>query len=140
MKAKMQMIDNYITKYEFKVNRKITSNESISVDINLTYKILEPQEYDNYILVGIELRDELTLRNKQNNNDLGKIDVIIYGIFKFNKDIEQEEIQKLLKINGVSILYQQLRAYISTNTALSQSVPTINLPIMNFANADKEDN
>ena len=131
MEAKMQMLDNYITKYEFKINRKITPKEPFTVDINLVYKILKPQTINNEIIVGIELADELTL--KIDDNELGKINVSIFGLFKFNQETKEDEIQKLLKINGVSILYQQLRAYISANTALSQSVPTINLPILNFA-------
>lgn len=132
MENNIQMIDNYITRYEFKVNRKITSREAVSVDIDLVYKILKPQESGNYKLIGIELSDELTLKNKNNNNELGKINITIYGIFKFNKVIKEEEIQKNLKTTGVSNLYQILRAYVSSNTALSQSVPTINLPLINF--------
>ena len=133
MENNIQMIDNYITRYEFKVNRKITSREAVSVDIDLVYKILKPQESGNYKLIGIELSDELTLKNKNNNDELGKINITIYGIFKFNKVIKEEEIQKNLKTTGVSNLYQILRAYVSSNTALSQSVPTINLPLINFA-------
>ncbi len=132
MENNIQMIDNYITRYEFKVNRKITSREAVSVDIDLVYKILKPQESGNYKLIGIELSDELTLKNKNNNDELGKINITIYGIFKFNKVIKEEEIQKNLKTTGVSNLYQILRAYVSSNTALSQSVPTINLPLINF--------
>ena len=132
MENNIQMIDNYITRYEFKVNRKITSREPVSVDIDLVYKILKPQESGNYKLIGIELSDELTLKNKNNNDELGKINITIYGIFKFNKVIKEEEIQKNLKTTGVSNLYQILRAYVSSNTALSQSVPTINLPLINF--------
>ena len=132
MENNIQMIDNYITRYEFKVNRKITSREAVSVDIHLVYKILKPQESGNYKLIGIELSDELTLKNKNNNDELGKINITIYGIFKFNKVIKEEEIQKNLKTTGVSNLYQILRAYVSSNTALSQSVPTINLPLINF--------
>ena len=132
MENNIQMIDNYITRYEFKVNRKTTSREAVSVDIDLVYKILKPQESGNYKLIGIELSDELTLKNKNNNDELGKINITIYGIFKFNKVIKEEEIQKNLKTTGVSNLYQILRAYVSSNTALSQSVPTINLPLINF--------
>ena len=71
MENNIQMIDNYITRYEFKVNRKITSREAVSVDIDLVYKILKPQESGDYKLIGIELSDELTLKNKK-NNDHGK--------------------------------------------------------------------
>ena len=132
MENNIQMIDNYITRYEFKVNRKITSREAVSVDIDLVYKILKPQESGDYKLIGIELSDELTLKNKNNNDELGKINITIYGIFKFNKVIKEEEIQKNLKTTEVSNLYQILRAYVSSNTALSQSVPIINLPLINF--------
>ena len=132
MENNIQMIDNYITRYEFKENRKITSREAVSVNIDLVYKILKPQESGDYKLIGIELSDELTLKNKNNNDELGKINITIYGIFKFNKVIKEEEIQKNLKTTGVSNLYQILRAYVSSNTALSQSVPTINLPLINF--------
>lgn len=131
MKQKLQVVENYITKYDFKIKRKILSNEELSIDFGVGYKILKVFEKKDRKLVSVNLNNIIIL--KSNNDEVGNIDTDIFGLFKFNQETKEDEIQKLLKINGVSILYQQLRAYVSANTALSQSVPTINLPILNFA-------
>ena len=41
MKQKLQVVENYITKYDFKIKRKILSNEELSIDFGVGYKILK---------------------------------------------------------------------------------------------------
>ena len=126
----MQIIESYITKYEFRIQKKIISKEKFSIDLNLEYKILNPEKKEDEILVGLILRNVIAL--KEESDELGKINTNIFGLFKFESKLQEKYYKKILKRDGVSILYQQLRAYISANTALSQSVPTINLPVINF--------
>ena len=39
--------------------------------------------------------------------------------------------KKRLSINGAAVLYQEMRAFITANTALS-SIPNVILPMVNF--------
>lgn len=127
----MQIIESYITQYEFRIQKKIISKEKLLIDLNLGYKILNPEKKEDETLVGLILKNSIILKEK--NDEFGKININIFGLFKFESKLQQEkEYKKILKRDGVSILYQQLRSYVSANTALSQSVPTINLPVINF--------
>lgn len=132
MEQEIQIIESYITKYEFKVQKRILSKEEFSIDLSLGYKILDQTKKDDEILVGLDLINNIILKENSSNNEIGKINISIYGLFKFESKISKSKIKKLIRINGVPNLYQQLRAYVSANTALSQSVPTINLPILDF--------
>ena len=131
MESKMQIIESYITQYGFRIQKKIISKEKLLIDLNLGYKILNPEKKEDETLVGLILKNSIILKEK--NDEFGKININIFGLFKFESKLQQEkEYKKILKRDGVSILYQQLRSYVSANTALSQSVPTINLPVINF--------
>ena len=131
MESKMQIIESYITQYEFRIQKKIISKEKLLIDLNLGYKILNPEKKEDETLVGLILKNSIILKEK--NDEFGKINTNIFGLFKFESKLQQEkEYKKILRRDGVSILYQQLRSYVSANTALSQSVPTINLPVINF--------
>ena len=68
------------------------------------------------------------------DKEIGKIDLTMVGIFSFDKKINKDKMEKLLKVNGVAILYQQMRAYINATTSLSSSIPAIILPVLNFTN------
>lgn len=132
MKQKLQVVENYITKYDFKIKRKILSNEELSIDFGVGYKILKVFEKKDRKLVSVNLNNIIIL--KSNNDEVGNIDTNIYGLFEFESEISEKEFKKIIRKEGSIILYHQLRAYISANTALSQCIPTINLPIITFIN------
>ncbi len=136
MEQEIQIIENYVTKYEFEIQKRILSKEEISIDLSLGYKILDQKKKDDEILVGLDLKNNIILKENNSDKEIGKINISIYGLFKFENKISKSKIKKLIRINGVPNLYQQLRAYVSANTALSQSVPTINLPILDFSSKE----
>lgn len=137
MEAKMQMLDTYVTKYSFDVKEKFYSNKGLGIEGKVNYKELNREVKNNKIYVDLELQNEIILRDT--NTEFGNINIVIVGKFVFDKNINEEEMNKLLSINGPAILYQQVRSYINANTALSNSIPNIIIPIINFAAQNTDD-
>lgn len=126
----MQMVDKYVKEYNFIVNRKILPNENLKFEGKLDYRQMKPEEKEDNIVVGIELQSSINICD-ENKVELGKIKLCMRGTFIFNKEITEEEMKKRLSINGAAVLYQEMRAFITANTALS-SVPNVILPMVNF--------
>ena len=130
-----QMIDNYVTKYEFNIDKRILPKEELRISGELNYMQFEPKTEKEGIKVGINLKIKMDLMTQDENNEkVGDINFIMEGIFLFDKAIKKEEMEKLLAINGAAMLYQQMRAYIQVNTSLS-GITNIILPVVNFVNA-----
>ena len=126
----MQMVDKYVKEYNFIVNRKILPNENLKFEGKLDYRQMKPEEKEDNIVVGIELQSSINICD-ENKVELGRIKLCMRGTFIFNKEITEEEMKKRLSINGAAVLYQEMRAFITANTALS-SVPNVILPMVNF--------
>lgn len=126
----MQMIDKYVKEYNFIVNRKILPNENLKFEGKLDYRQMKPEEKEDNIVVGIELQSSINICD-ENKVELGRIKLCMRGTFIFNKEITEEEMKKRLSINGAAVLYQEMRAFITANTALS-SIPNVILPMVNF--------
>ena len=140
MEAKMQMIDAYVTKYSFDVKNKFSSNKGLNLDGKLNYRQLSQKEKENKKYIELEVQNDIVLKDKcKEDEEFGKISITIVGVFSFDKTISIEETNKLLSINAVAILYQQIRAYISANTSLSNSVPNILIPILNLVSPNDEE-
>lgn len=138
MRAVMQMLDCYVSKYNFIMNKKILPTTDLAIDGKLGYRQIDEEERDNSIVIVLELQNDISIKEKNNNmvNNLddGNINVSMIGVFSFDKDIDKSEMERMISVNCVAILYQQMRAYITSNTALSGSVPNIVLPVLNFTN------
>ena len=131
MEAKMQLLDYYINKYKFEMKKKVLQNTDLKIDGKLGYRILNKEEKENFINIGLEIQNSIVIAE---DKEIGKIDLTMVGIFSFDKKINKDKMEKLLKVNGVAILYQQMRAYINATTSLSSSIPAIILPVLNFTN------
>lgn len=112
--------------------------------VNIDYKLLDSQEeFDpeskEYMglsaFVGItEDKDEAQIKVTCILNDfenLRKVTIEIVGIFGIAiKDASEEEIKKLLAVNGVAILFPYVRAAMSVISSLDNEnailLPTIN--------------
>lgn len=139
MRAVMQMLDCYVSKYNFIMNKKILPTTDLAIDGKLGYRQIDEEERADSIVIVLELQNDISIKEKSNNNvinnlDDGNINVSMIGIFSFDKDIPKSEMQRMISVNCVAILYQQMRSYITSNTALSGSVPNIVLPVLNFTN------
>ncbi len=62
---------------------------------------------------------ELTVRSHSGNppkEDGQEIDAVIVGIFSFSENATEEQMQTLIRINGLTILYGLLRGHLATLT------------------------
>ena len=127
IKAKFQLLDNYIKKYSMEVNRKIQNNEEIEINGQIGFGIVKITKTDE--LIGeIELTNEIVL--KSNGEEIGTISVVMGALFQGDLEIEKDS-EKMLKLNGATTLSHLMRAYVASNTALS-GMPTIMVPMVNF--------
>lgn len=127
IKAKFQLLDNYIKKYSMEVNRKIQNNEEIEINGQIGFGIVKITKTDE--LIGeIELTNEIVL--KSNGEEIGTINVVMGALFQGDLEIEKD-FEKMLKLNGATTLSHLMRAYVASNTALS-GMPTIMVPMVNF--------
>lgn len=130
IKAKFQLLDNYVKEYSLKVNRKIQNNEEMEIDGKISFKIININKNENKRIIGeIELANEIELIIK--GEHIGKINIVMGALFEGDIEIEKD-FEDMLKINGATTLSHLMRAYVSTNTSLS-GMQTIMLPLINFA-------
>ena len=126
--AKFQMLDNYVKEYRMELNEKINSNTKIDLNCKLGYGIQDIREEKN--LIGqTQIVYEIILSKNQEN--VGKINLTMEALFEANKEIGKDRFEEMLKYNGATTLSQLCRAYIVSNTALS-NMPIITLPMINF--------
>lgn len=75
-----------------------------------------------------------------NSDNQKSIDVEVAGEFSINKSLEIEEVEELLTVNGVALIYPYVRSIISMITSLDSSsaiiIPTLNTKI--FSNKEEE--
>lgn len=75
-----------------------------------------------------------------NSDNQKSIDVEVAGEFSINKSLEIEEVEELLTVNGVALIYPYVRSIISMITSLDSSsaiiIPTLNTKI--FSNNKEE--
>lgn len=134
IKAKFQLLDNYVKKYSIELKRKIQNTEEIEINGKIGFGILNVTKKEN--LIGeIELTNEIDLIINEEN--VGKINIVMGALFEGTLDIE-EQFEEMLKLNGATTLSNLMRAYVASNTALS-GMPTIMLPLINFVDFFKKD-
>lgn len=135
IKAKFQLLDNYVKTYFLNVNRKIQNNEDMEIDGKISFKIININKEENKRLIGeIELANEIEIIIKEEH--IGKINIVMGALFEGDLEIEKD-FENMLKINGATTLSHLMRAYVATNTSLS-GMQTIMLPLINFIEFFKE--
>lgn len=134
IKAKFQLLDNYVKEYSIELKRKIQNTEEIEINGKIGFGILNVTKKEN--LIGeIELTNEIDLII--NEDTVGKINIVMGALFEGTLEIE-EQFEEMLKLNGATTLSNLMRAYVASNTALS-GMPTIILPLINFVDFFKKD-
>lgn len=131
MNAKMQLMDIYVLDYCFNLNCKVVNCPGIDIDGSVNAEEIKREEIENGILVRWKQENNIIMKD-DNNGELGKIKLTMIGEFLFDKSLNKEEIDQILLVNANAIMYQQARAFVSANTALTNSVPNIMIPIINF--------
>ena len=134
IKAKFQLLDNYVKEYSIELKRKIQNTEEIEINGKIGFGILNVTKKEK--LIGeIELTNEIDLII--NEDTVGKINIVMGALFEGTLEIE-EQFEEMLKLNGATTLSNLMRAYVASNTALS-GMPTIILPLINFVDFFKKD-
>ena len=91
----------------------------------------------DYILIGeIELSNNIDLVFE--NEIVGKIYIVMGGLFKYNNKEDSKKFENMLKINGAATLSHFIRTYIHSNSVLS-GMPSIITPMINFVDFFKEE-
>lgn len=114
---------------------KISFENYIVTEIIL--KQLDEKDKENKnkfgISIGIDEKLEYVKLRIKNSTEKRYLEVEMIGKFKFEKGMSKQEKEKFLKINGASILYPYIRAYISTITSFNKEGSAVILPTINFA-------
>ena len=84
------------------------------------------------ISIGIDEKLEYVKLRIKNSTEKRYLEVEMIGKFKFEEGMLEQEKEKFLKINGASILYPYIRAYISTITSFDKEGSAVILPTINF--------
>lgn len=120
-------------------NAKISFENYIVSEIVLRY--LKEDEEKNIFGVTIgndEKKEHIKLRIKI-TTEIRYVEIEMIGDFKFEEGITDQEKEKFLKINGASILYPYIRAYISTLTSFDKEGKALIVPTINFQNLFEEE-
>lgn len=131
IKAKMQFLDNYVKEYEIKVEGKIDINTILNLNCSLGFGIVKIEKNETNKIGQIQMVYDIKLLKESDNNEVGKIHLVMEALFEGEKELTSEQFEKMLKYNGAPILSQIMRAYIISNTSLN-GMPVINIPIINF--------
>lgn len=129
--ASITMLDSMIVEFNIKNNEKISSEEKVNtkfqLGIGLPNEINIEQDTNNY---EIGLKVNVIMEDEKTSQIITNIESEIKGIFAVcSKD--KEQIINMLKYNGIPLLFQEIRAYITSVTSLSHN-KTIILPMLNF--------
>lgn len=124
-----QLTDNYIKTYQLNLNEKIPENAVIDFDCKISVTIVKIETKGDLKIGQLDMNYFIQLRDKERN--LGNINLIVQALFSISNRVKNEDFEKLIKYKGAPMLSQIVRAYITSNTALS-GMPTIKIPMVNF--------
>lgn len=131
IKAKIQLLDNFVKEYEIKVDGKIDINTVLNLNFSLGFGIIKIEKNEANKIGQIQMVYDIKLLKENDNNEVGKIHFVMEALFEGNKELNSEQFEKMLKYNGAPILSQIMRAYVISNTSLN-GMPVINIPMINF--------
>lgn len=133
------MYENSISKLRFKgyiadniyfqLNNEFNkSKEDLKLDLQFDYKLdLAYESKKAIITLGCTVFDECEEKNYPFT-----LYVSLLGFYEFDGDLNEDEIRKMIKLNGVAILFPYLRATI-TNITSSCGIEPLIIPTMNIS-------
>ena len=129
IQADFQLLDNYISEFSLKVFEKIKPDTDLGINANIGFGISNINEKE---MIGqIELRYDVDITDNSNNNNLGKIVLVMNALFKGSENLEKNIFEEMLKFNGATTLSHLCRSYIHSATSQSGMPPVI-MPLINF--------
>ena len=124
IQADFQLMDNYISNFYLNVLKKINSDKDLEINANIGFRIVKVDEKE---LTGqIELNYDIDITDNKEEK-VSKIIIVMNGLFKGSGNIDKDNFEQMLKINGAATLSHLCRAYINSATALS-GMPPITMP------------
>lgn len=127
--ANLQMLDSYVKEFSINLQNRIEQGIELNIDTNVGFAINNITKKKEGYKGQIEMFYDIDLKNNENN--LGKIHILMQAIFSGKKELSQDEFTQMLKLNGATTLSHLIRAYIHTNTSLN-NMPIIDTPMINF--------
>jgi preprotein translocase subunit SecB len=131
------LLDNYVKELSINCDNKIELNEKINYDGQIGYKIVNIYRSDDALLGQVEFCNDICINLE--NDKMAKIHVCMIGLFKTDKDEDEEVFKEMLKYNGAPTLSHLTRAHINAVTAISGMPPVIT-PMINFMEFFKDSN
>lgn len=127
MKKSILKFNNPILKeLKYKINNDFSSNDNISLDIKLETKI---NKNENEAIVEVSL---MIFDNEMTTDIPFTMRIVMYGKFSWDKNSDEELINKLLETNAPAIIISYIRPYVSTVTVGSGFAPLI-LPVFDLS-------
>lgn len=120
--------ENYLAKeLVFEINPSCTETEELELNLKFNHEMqLDYQQNKAVIILECSLFEEA-----DKNNYPFSLKLSLLGFFNFDTDLKEEEIIKLLEVNGTAILFPYLRSIITTVTS-NIGVPPVIIPTMNI--------
>lgn len=139
IKASMSMLETYISQFNILNNKKIDSNNSKN-NLQLQFDVGLPKDFEitENLILQVILKLKVNLIENDTNEEITEISTEIRGKFKFESK-DKDTVISMLKYNATPLLYQEIRAYITSITSLSHN-KVIYLPTINFSNLFDDNN
>lgn len=127
MKKSILKFNNPILKeLKYKINNDFSSNDNISLDIKLETEINKNEE-EAIVEVSLMIFD-----NEKTPDVPFTMKIVMYGEFSWDKNSDEELINKLLETNAPAIIISYIRPYVSSVTVGSGFAPLI-LPVFDLS-------
>ena len=130
MNPPLDIIDYRVVEISVKPNPDFDRNTKFKPEFNIST--------DTYINTGDEPVARLVMtikyKKKPSCNQPYKMALLVEGLFNYQPDMEQENLQQLLQLNATSILYGLARGTVSQATAIMSNGKVL-LPTVNFYSA-----
>ncbi|MCX7883496.1 MAG: protein-export chaperone SecB [Caloramator sp.] len=129
--ADFQFVGSRVSEFSLITKQVQKSKEKANLSYEFDYNILKTEENIEKFFGIVEFI--VSVKAKIKNSILFKINLTIEGVFIANKNkISKEDFERMLKINGTTMLSQLSRSYILSVTALSGINPPVKLPMINI--------
>ena len=128
--AKIQFIGYKIEKINFKSNNEYLDSDQplgLEVDFDADISVISEENAAGVSLECIVNKEYLT------SNKPFYLRIVILGSFTYETNMDGKELENLLTINALAIIFPYLRAAISTITVNCGGIPPIVLPTFNIA-------
>ena len=124
--SKFQIINQRLTKITYSINENYLRNEiELKFESNVQVKRDDSQSVARVTLNLFLFRDE------EIETVPFKIELENVGYFKWDKSLQEQSIEKMLKFNAPALLLSNIRSIVSQITAFSGYPPLV-LPLFDF--------